>query len=116
MPVSHQDVIQLARELSTQGHSEAALRGAVGRFYYGTLLLVRHLFIPSPSRKNAHTEAASVLGRRTKRSTGQQYLELFDLRGHADYDAEETFWDRKVVTAGRLHDHIVEELRRRSFL
>ena len=109
-------MIQLARELSTQGQSEAALRGAVGRFYYGTLLLVRHLFISRPSRTNAQTEAASVLGRRTKRSTSQQYLQLFELRGQADYDPEENLWDRKVVTAGRLHDHIVEELRKRSYL
>lgn len=116
MPVNYNDVIALARELGTNTESEAALRASVGRFYYGTLLLVRYLFIPHPSRSDAHKEAATQLGLHTRRSTREQYLELFGLRGQADYDPVEGNWDRKAITARRLYEHIFDELRKRSYV
>lgn len=116
MPINYSDVIALASRLAGNTGSEADLRAAVGRFYYGTLMLVRDLFIDRPSRADAHNQAASEIGRHARSSTRQQYLELYDLRGKADYDPRETNWDRKALTAKRLHEHIVDELRKRSYL
>ena len=116
MPARYQDVIALAEELATSGGSEAALRTAVNRYYYGTLWLVREALIPQPRRRNAHDQARDELGRRTRRAIGLRYQELHELRAAADYNPAEGQWQRKVVTAKRLHGRIVAELRRRGLI
>lgn len=116
MPSQYQDLVELGHELAHREESEAALRTAVVRFYYGTLWLVRQLFLPNPSRRNAHQQAAAELGKRTRSATLHQYNDLLELRGLADYHPEEDGWDQKVLRARRLHEHIVEELRKRGHL
>ena len=116
MPSRYQDLIALAEELATQIESEAALRAAVTRYYYGTLWLVRELLITQRRRRNAHAQAADELGRRTRATFRRHYEELQRLRAAADYDPGEGQWDRKVIAARRLHGRIVAELRRRGLL
>jgi len=116
MPIRSHDVITLGYELAQQQNSEAALRAAVGRLYYGLFLLVRETFAFTPQRRNAHDQAAAELARRTKRATADQYRELLDLRGLADYEPDESEWDRKVSRAIRLHDHITDEMRKRQHI
>lgn len=116
MAIQYDDVIKLGRDLASRDDSEAALRAAVGRYYYGTLLMVRQLFSIRPGRREAHMQGASELGRRTRQSTRQQYLSLYELRGRADYDPDEGEWQMKVRRAVRLHTHIVDELRKRGHL
>ena len=116
MSINHEDVITLAEELAVRLDSEAALRASVGRYYYGTLLLVRRLFVPRPSRRRGHMQAMATLARYTNRSMGRIYEELYDLRLDADYEPEVGDWRRKAVRAQRIHGHIVAELRGRRLL
>lgn len=116
MSIDYQDVIDIAEELAGRTDSEAALRAAVGRYYYGTLLMVRQTLVPRPSRRRGHEQASSMLGRRTKQSLGRAYQELYELRLDADYEPEVGDWRRKAVRAQRIHGHIVAELRGRRLL
>ena len=116
MSTEYQDLIAVADELSTYIQSEAKLRTAVNRYYYGTLWLVRELFIPRPRRRNAHDEARNELGKRTSASFRVKYQELYGLRAAADYNPDEGRWERKVVRASRLHNQVVAELRCRRLL
>ena len=116
MSTRYQDFIAVAEALAKYSESDAMLRTAVNRYYYGTLWLVRELFIPKPRRRNAHEQARDELGKRTSHSFRQTYEELYGLRAAAAYDLDEGQWHRKVVRARRLHDQIVVELRHRRLL
>ncbi len=116
MSISYQDFIAVAHELGERRASEGALRTAVGRYYYGTLALVRELFISKPSRTESHSQAAIALGTRTQRVFREKYDELHRLRLAADYEPQQAGWDRSIVRARRLHEQIAAELRRRGFL
>ena len=114
MALDYRDLVALARELETRTESEAALRTAVGRYYYATLTLVRGLFIPKPSRREGFQQASSVLGRQTKSETQSKFDALYKLRLSADYEPQVDGWERAVVKARRHHERIVAELRSRG--
>ena len=109
------DLLRVAEFLAERDPSEASLRTAVSRTYYGVLLAVTDSFGVARGR-NIHTRAIGELGRRDQYA-GERLRRLTLLRILADYELEvqdplRTNWRLNYRLARSFADLVIIRLRR----
>lgn len=77
------EFLRIANQLAA-GTDEAALRTAVGRFYYAAFLVARDKLGLTHERTEVHVKVGRELKRRN-RAAGDKLFRLKDLRVQADY-------------------------------
>ena len=86
MPVAFHQVLAVADDLVRQGTSEATLRAAVSRYFYGIHTLVADMYGTSPGKKISKDSARKSLRQNLTEEIAGDYWELYQLRLAADYD------------------------------
>ena len=109
------DPLRVAEFLVERDSSEASLRTAVSRTYYGVLLAVTDSLGVSRGR-NIHSRAIGALRRRDQYA-GERLRRLMLLRILADYELEvqdplRTNWRRNYRLARSFADLVIIRLRR----
>ena len=109
------DLLRVAEFLAERDSSEASLRTAVSRTYYGVLLAVTDSLGVSRGR-SIHARAIGALRRRDQYA-GEQLRSLMNLRVLADYDLDvrdplRTNWRRNYRLARSFADLVIIRLRR----
>ena len=109
------DLLRVAEFLAERDSSEASLRTAVSRTYYGVLLAVTGSFGVARGR-NIHSRAIGEMLKRD-RQAGLRLRSLMLLRILADYELEvqdplRTDWRRNYRMARAYADSVVDRLRR----
>ena len=108
------DLLRVAEFLAERDSSEASLRTAVSRTYYGVMLNARETFGVVGGR-HSHNRIIQAL-RRRDRYAGDQLHQLKDLRVLADYDLDvrdplRTNWRRNYRLAQSFADLAINRLR-----
>ena len=108
------DLLRVAEFLAERDSSEASLRTAVSRTYYGVMLSARETFGVVGGR-HSHNRIIQAL-RRRDRYAGDQLHQLKDLRVLADYELEvqdplRTNWRRNYRMARSFADSVINRLR-----
>ena len=109
------DLLRVAEFLAERDSSEASLRTAVSRTYYGVLLAVTDSLGVARGR-NIHSRAIGEMLKRD-RQAGLRLRSLMLLRILADYELEvqdpiRTDWRRNYRLARSFADSVINRLRR----